>query len=237
MEKDPIRTNWKDFYIDHLMVEWQGKVNEFTSTLGLVKTIDLSGNYLTGQIPYEITNLHDLLVLDLSNNALSGEIPRDIGQMTKVLTLNLSRNMFSGEIPSTMSQLDSLNDLDVSYNNLSGRVPLSTQLQSFAAERFTGNIGLCGVPTTKRCLEDEDLGVPNVSESVDDGKSMDELWRWFYIGGATGFATAFWIGCSALLLNRRLRHAFFHFYDSLKDWVYVKVAVFIAKLQRELARA
>ncbi|PWA69903.1 leucine-rich repeat domain, L domain-like protein [Artemisia annua] len=156
--------------------------------------------------------------------------------MAELLTLNLSRNMFSGEMPSSMSEMHSLNDLDVSFNNLSGRVPSSTQLQSFPPERFTGNVGLCGLPTAKKCLEDEDLGVPHVGDSEGDAESTDELQRWFYIGGATGFATGFWIACSALLLNRRLRHAFFHFHNCLKDWVYVKVLVFIARLQR-VARA
>ncbi|GJS19210.1 leucine-rich repeat-containing protein [Tanacetum coccineum] len=219
-------------YIDNIMIKWQGKVNEFGSILGLVKTIDLSSNNLTGQIPNEVTTLHELLVLDLSNNTLVGEIPRDIGQMTELLTLNLSRNRFSGEIPSTMSKMDRLNNLDVSYNNLSGRVPTSTQLQSFPARSFTGNAGLCGLPTTKNCLEDENLGVPHVGDSKGDAQSTDEFQKWFYIGGATGFATAFWIACSALLVHRRLRHAFFHFHDCLKDWVYVKVVVFIARLQR-----
>ncbi|GJT04302.1 leucine-rich repeat-containing protein [Tanacetum coccineum] len=196
-------------YIDSLVIEWQGKVNEFSSTLGLVKTIDLSNNNLKGKIPYELTNLHGLLVLDLSHNALVGDIPRDIGQMTELLTLNLSRNLFSGEIPSTMSQMDRLNDLDLSYNNLCGRVPSSTQLQSFPPERFTGNVGLCGLPTVKKCLGDEDQGVPHMGDSEGDAKSTDELQRWFYIRGATGFATGFWVSSSALLFNRRLGHAFF----------------------------
>ncbi|GJS28785.1 leucine-rich repeat-containing protein [Tanacetum coccineum] len=223
-------------YFDHLLIEWQGKVREFSSILGLVKTIDLSSNNLTGKIPYEVTNLHGLLRLDLSNNSLVGEIPRDIGQMKALLTLNLSRNFFSGKMPSGMSDMDLLNDLDVSYNNLSGRVPSSTQLQSFPPEWFTGNVGLCGPPTGKKCVEDEDLGVPPVGDSDGDAESTDELQRWFYIGGATGFTTAFWIACSALLFNRRLRHAFFRLHDCLKDWVYVKVLLFVAKLQR-VARA
>ncbi|GKC83312.1 leucine-rich repeat-containing protein [Tanacetum coccineum] len=104
-------------YIDHLLIEWQGKVNEFSSILGLLKAIDLSSNNLTGQIPNEVTNLHGLLVLDLSNNSLVGEIPRNIGHMTELLTLNLSRNMFSGEMPSSMSDMHSLNDLDVVWKS------------------------------------------------------------------------------------------------------------------------
>ncbi|GJR76524.1 leucine-rich repeat-containing protein [Tanacetum coccineum] len=219
-------------YMDHLMIVWQGKVNEFSSTLGLVKTIDLSSNNLRGPIPNEVTNLHGLLVLDLSNNSLDGKIPRDIGEMTQLLTLNLSRNMFSGEIPPTMSEMTLLNDLDMSYNDLSGKIPLGTQLQTFDSSRYIGNAGLCGHPLPKKCSGDEDLGVPPVGESDGDGESPNELQRWFYTGGAYGFATGFWIVCSALLLNRRGRHAFFQFHDSLKDWVYVNTVVFIAKFQR-----
>ncbi|GJX81981.1 leucine-rich repeat-containing protein [Tanacetum coccineum] len=219
-------------YIDHLSIEWQGKVNEFSSTLGLLKVIDLSSNNLTGQIPNEVTNLHELVVLDLSDNCLDGKIPRDIGQMTQLLTLNLSRNMFSGEIPPTMSQMTFLDNLDMSFNDLSGRIPLGTQLQTFNASRYIGNPGLCGRPLPKKCTGDEDQGVPPVGESDGDGESTNELQRWFYIVGASGFATGFWIVCSALLLNRRGRHAFFQFHDSLKDWVYVNTMVFVAKFQR-----
>ncbi|GKE40229.1 leucine-rich repeat domain, L domain-like protein [Tanacetum coccineum] len=111
--------------------------------------------------------------------------------MAELLTLNLSRNMFLGEMPSSMSDMHSLNDLDVSFNNLSGRVPSSTQLQSFEHRRFTGNAGLCGLPTTKKCPEDEYLGVPHVVKSGSDVYSTDELQRWFYVGGATGFSTGF----------------------------------------------
>ncbi|GKB70522.1 leucine-rich repeat-containing protein [Tanacetum coccineum] len=172
-------------YIDHLLIEWQGKVNEFSSILGLLKAIDLSSNNLTGQIPNEVTNLHGLLLLDLSNNSLVGEIPRNIGHMTELLTLNLSRNMFSGEIPPTMSDMTLLNNLDLSFNDLSGRIPLGTQLQTFNASRYIGNPGLCGRPLPNKCPGDEDLGVPPVGESDGDGESTDELQRWFYIGGAT----------------------------------------------------
>ncbi|GKD30607.1 leucine-rich repeat-containing protein [Tanacetum coccineum] len=66
-------------YIDHLMIEWQGMINEFSRNLGLVETIDLSSNSLTRQIPYEITNLHGLILLNWSHNAQLGEIPKDIG--------------------------------------------------------------------------------------------------------------------------------------------------------------
>ncbi|KAM0013709.1 putative non-specific serine/threonine protein kinase [Helianthus debilis subsp. tardiflorus] len=118
-------------YIDYAMINWQGIVREFRSTLGLVKSIDLSSNNLTGSIPCELADLHGLIALNLSMNALRGDIPPKIGLMKNLLQLDLSRNNLSGQIPTSMSQMTSLNYLDVSFNNLPGRIPSSTQLQSF----------------------------------------------------------------------------------------------------------
>ncbi|XP_042752028.1 receptor-like protein EIX2 [Lactuca sativa] len=139
-----------EIYVDHAMIEWQGDEREFFSTVKLVKSIDLSSNKLTGQLPYEITNIYDLIVMNLSKNALFGEIPEKIGEIKKRLTLDLSRNSFSGHIPPSMSQMTLLNYLDVSFNNLSGRIPTSTQLQSFQPSRYDGNTRLCGPPLTKK---------------------------------------------------------------------------------------
>ncbi|KAJ9555478.1 LOW QUALITY PROTEIN: hypothetical protein OSB04_010092 [Centaurea solstitialis] len=217
-------------YVDNAIMEWQGNERELTSTLGLLTSIDLSSNNLTGQIPNELTDLHELLALNLSKNALLGEIPRGIGEMKKLEIFDLSRNNFSGGIPSSMSQTTSLNWLDVSYNKLSGRIPSSTQLQSFEPSRYIGNAGLCGPPITKSCPGDE---VPSMARESESGEeSIDELRRWFYIGGGTGFSLGFWMACGVLLLNRRGRHAFFPFVDFVKDWLYVKVAVIIRKLER-----
>nr|GEU80028.1 hypothetical protein [Tanacetum cinerariifolium] len=226
-----------DSYFDHLLIGWQGNVNEFSRNLGLVKTIDLSTNTLTGQIPYEITGLQGLELLNLSRNALLGEIPKDIGQMTELQILDLSKNNFSGGLPSSMSKMNFLNYLDVSHNNLSGRIPSGTQLQTSEPSRYIGNAGLCGPPLTKYCPGDRE---PEVTPVIDDskgvGEAVDELERWFYIGGAAGYVTGFSIVFGALLFNRRARHAFFQCHDSLKDWVYVKVMVFMAKWRR-VARA
>ncbi|KAL7595058.1 hypothetical protein Lser_V15G28995 [Lactuca serriola] len=221
-------------YVDHALIEWQGDEREFLNTLKLLKSIDLSSNNLTGQIPNEITNLSDLIALNFSTNTLSGEIPQHIGEMKKLLTLDLSRNRFSGRIPSGMSQMSLLNYLDLSYNHFSGRIPSSTQLQSFPPSRYHGNRGLCGPPLTKKCPGDEESEATSViGKSEGDGEDTDdEVERWFVIGGGMGFATGFWMACGTLLLNRRARRAFFQFYDSFKDWVYVKVVVFISSFQK-----
>ncbi|KAM0013745.1 putative non-specific serine/threonine protein kinase [Helianthus debilis subsp. tardiflorus] len=220
-------------YVDRSMIKWQGSMREFGSTIELVKIINLSSNNLTGKIPDKLTDLHKLIALDLSMNALVGEIPSNIGEMKELLILDLSRNNLRGGLPSSMSQMTLLNYLDVSYNSLSGRIPSSTQLQSFEPSRYTGNAGLCGPPLSKYCPGDKEIGGPPVTrENTDDGEGIDDLQRWYYIGGATGFATGFWMVCIALIVNRRGRHAFFHVMNSLENWVYVKVMVFIAKVRR-----
>ncbi|KAJ9553490.1 hypothetical protein OSB04_017535 [Centaurea solstitialis] len=217
-------------YVDNGMIAWQGNEREFTSNLGLLMSIDLSRNNLTGRIPNEVVDLHELVALNLSKNALVGEIPRKIGEMKKLLTLDLSRNNLSGAIPSSMSQMASLSYLDMSHNNLSGKIPSSTQLQSFPPSWYSGNVGLCGPPILKNCPEDV---VPPILHESENGKEgTDELQRWFFIGGATGFAIGFWMACGALLLNYRGRRAFFHLVDYVKDWIYVKVVVFLRKWER-----
>ncbi|XP_023749442.1 receptor-like protein EIX2 [Lactuca sativa] len=194
-------------YVDHAMIKWQGDEREFISTLKLLKIIDLSSNNLTGQMPYEITNLYDLIALNLSKNALSGEIPQKIGEIKNLLTLDLSRNRFSGRIPSSMSQMSLLNDLDLSFNNLSGRIPISTQLQSFQPSRYNGNARLCGPPLTKSCPGDEESKAPPlIGKSEGDEEDIDELWGWFYIGGGMGFATGFWIKMPPRKSNRRFNN-------------------------------
>ncbi|KAK1435313.1 hypothetical protein QVD17_01074 [Tagetes erecta] len=218
-------------FVDRVMIHWQGNAREFSSNLGFVKMIDLSRNNLTGKIPLQLTVLHKLVALNLSLNMLYGEIPSKIGVMKELQILDLSRNNISGRIPPSMSQMTLLNYLDLSYNNLSGKIPSGTQLQTFEPSRYIGNLGLCGLPLPKHCLLDNEHVPPlDVDESENDEEGIDDLNRWFFIGGATGFAVGFWMVCSGLLLYRRGRHAFFYYLNSLENWVYIMVMGFLAKL-------
>nr|GEY99877.1 hypothetical protein [Tanacetum cinerariifolium] len=113
--------------------------------------------------------------------SLAGQIPNEVRNLHGLLVLDLSDNSLDGKIPrdiGQMTQMTFLDNLNLSFNDLSGRIP-----------------GLCGRPPPNKCPGDEDSGVPPVGESDGDGESTNELQRWFYIRGATGFATAFWIAC------------------------------------------
>eukprot|EP00258_Populus_trichocarpa_P026677 XP_024442696.1 receptor-like protein EIX2 isoform X3 [Populus trichocarpa] len=180
--------------------------------------LDLSNNLLTGQLPNCFMNWSTLVVLNLANNNLSG-------------------NQFSGAIPVTMGDLNFLSYLNVSYNNLSGQIPSSTQLQSFDASAFIGNPALCGLPVTNKCLGG-DLPRNLVMNGViqDNQETVHEFSAWFCTAMGIGFSVFFWGVSGALLLIRSWRHAYFRFLDESWDWLYVKVAVRKARLQREFQR-
>ena len=112
---------------------WKGQEYLYLNPEFLLKSIDLSSNDLTGEIPKEVRYLLELVSLNLSRNRLSGEILPEIGNLTSLEFLDLSRNHLSGEVPSTLSKIDRLAVLDLSNNYLVGRIPWGRQLQTFSA--------------------------------------------------------------------------------------------------------
>ncbi|XP_061953558.1 receptor-like protein EIX2 [Populus nigra] len=222
---------------NEIRVGWKGREDEYGNTLGLLRIINFARNELTGEIPEEITGLLQLLALNLSGNNFTGEIPQKIGQLKQLESLDLSGNQLSGVIPITMADLNFLAFLNLSNNHLSGRIPLSTQLQSFNASAFTGNLALCGKPLLQRCPGDEtNQSPPNNDDNRGKEVVADEFMKWFCISMGIGFSVFFWGVSGALLLKRSWRLAYFRFLDESWDWLHVKVAVRKARLQREFQR-
>ncbi|MCO5574591.1 hypothetical protein L7F22_028379 [Adiantum nelumboides] len=89
-----------------------------------VVALDLSGQGLQGSIPpNSITMLHSLTSLNLSNNFLAGELPNDLGNLSNLEILDLSQNQFTGFIPISVSALESLLHLNLCSNRLHGSLP------------------------------------------------------------------------------------------------------------------
>ncbi len=86
-------------------------------------TLALDNNMLDGSIPAAIGKLQALQNLDLSTNKLAGEIPGELGSCTKLTTLALGNNMLDGSIPAAIGKLQALQNLDLSTNNLTGEIP------------------------------------------------------------------------------------------------------------------
>ncbi|XP_040367844.1 receptor-like protein EIX1 isoform X2 [Rosa chinensis] len=146
---------------------WKGKEIEYGENLDRMRSIDISSNYLIGEIPPSIASMTELISLNLSRNKLTGKLPEDFGNMKMLESLDLSRNRMSGKIPRSFASLNFLSVLDLSRNNLSGRIPLGTQLQGFNASQYMGNLGLCGPPLTQSCPGDgtvQDDGIARGTE-------------------------------------------------------------------------
>ncbi|CAN6711045.1 unnamed protein product [Malus baccata var. baccata] len=85
--------------------------------------LNLSYNYLAGELPECLTHLGNLVMLDLSSNALSRKIPLTIGSLFGIETLKLRSNEIVGELPLSLKNCTSLRVLDLADNQLSGSIP------------------------------------------------------------------------------------------------------------------
>jgi hypothetical protein len=61
--------------------------------------LDLSENKITGGIPQDLANLHNLRYLLLNNNSLSGQIPQGLARIVSIMGLNVAYNNLSGSVP------------------------------------------------------------------------------------------------------------------------------------------
>ncbi|XP_050879614.1 receptor-like protein EIX2 [Lathyrus oleraceus] len=172
---------------------------------GLLRTLDLSANKLSGEIPTQVFSLVQLQTLSLSRNHFTGKIAKEVGDMKNLESLDLSNNELIGEIPVTISILSFLSFLNLSNNNLVGQIPVGTQLQSFNVSCYDGNPGLCGAPLPICYGESNSHGEHN---DIDEDNSFTQS---LYFGMGVGFAVGLWSIYGSLYLNRAWRHTYFRF--------------------------
>ncbi|KAG9141972.1 hypothetical protein Leryth_009317 [Lithospermum erythrorhizon] len=201
-------------YEGKLHVVKQGRMAQYSSTLYLVNSIDLSNNKLHGEIPEEVTLLSVLWTLNLSMNHLTGNIPSDIEKLTRLETLDLSWNELSGHIPTTMSSLTFLNHLNLSFNNFSGRIPTGKQFETLDPSIYKGNTFLCGDRLNITCGSKAQTPDGN-NENAEDEDRFNTLAFYGVIG--VGFFTGFWLVCGTLLLKKDCRDAYFYFLLKMYD--------------------
>ncbi|XP_078176151.1 uncharacterized protein LOC144569577 isoform X2 [Carex rostrata] len=189
--------------------------------LSFFKSMDLSNNNLTGEIPKAIVVLAGLFNLNLSHNHLIGNIPLQIGNMTSLESLDFHKNNLSGTIPQSISTLYTLAVLNFSYNNLSGSIPNGHQLQTFNDPSiYSGNPYLCGPPLETSC--DSSVGLPSSDGNNDsNSKITDDRDKWLYLFIEFGFVGGFLVVFFILLLKVKWRYTYFQMVDSMFEKVYV----------------
>ncbi|XP_012470987.1 receptor-like protein EIX2 [Gossypium raimondii] len=201
--------------LETLLLMIKGILLEYSSTLQLVTSMDLSDNNLAGEIPAGMTDLLGLRFLNLSNNHLTGRIPKNIGNMRLLESIDLSRNQLRGEIPPSMSALTFLGYLNLSENNLTGKIPSSTQLQSFDISSYDGN-HLCGPPLLEICSTDATTSGDHNNNENNEGDGLEVDWLWFYASMAFGFVVGFWVVMGPLLFNKSWRFRYFRILERLE---------------------
>ncbi|XP_048422098.1 receptor-like protein EIX1 [Pyrus x bretschneideri] len=204
-------------YADEESLIWKGVMSKFKSTLGLVKSIDLSSNRLMGEIPSEITDLGGLVSLNLSRNNLTGQITPKIGKLQSLDSLDLSNNQIYGMIPTSLFRISGLGKLDLSNNNLSGEIPMGTQLQNYEPSDFAGNPLLCGIPLQQLCSTEEQ---PVFRDQVEEKDGL--ITSGFYVSLVLGFVVGFWGICGSLIFIRSWRYTYYKFLNYVYDWLYVR---------------
>ncbi|XP_030523914.2 tyrosine-sulfated glycopeptide receptor 1 [Rhodamnia argentea] len=91
----------------------------------LVRSLDFSGNNLSGEIPSGLGSCSDLAVFRAGFNSLTGEVPGDLYAATSLVELSLHLNRLNGPIGDGIGNLSNLRFLLLYSNNFSGSIPAS----------------------------------------------------------------------------------------------------------------
>ncbi|KAM7261374.1 hypothetical protein ACFE04_008741 [Oxalis oulophora] len=103
----------------------QGFIPPELCKLSGLEKLRIGGNSdLSGNIPAELGELENLILLGLAETNISGSIPASIGKLIKLQTLSIFTTMVSGEIPPEIGNCFELRNLHLYKNNLSGSIPL-----------------------------------------------------------------------------------------------------------------
>ena len=173
-----------NYYKDSITMMNKGVKMDMVKILTIFTAIDLSNNRFYGEIPDTLGILIALIVLNLSRNSFTGSIPSSLGNLTELESLDLSQNELLGEISKELIDPTFLAYLNLSQNKLVGSIPLGKQFGTLQNSSFKGNLGLCGIPLSKKCENHETPPTSESSQGATFGEGFD--WKVVVIGYACG---------------------------------------------------
>ncbi|XAR74061.1 Non-specific serine/threonine protein kinase [Bertholletia excelsa] len=143
-------------YLSFMNNRFEGPIPNFKK-LGYLKSLYLSNNQFSGQIPDDaFVGMGSLKKLYLSHNRFSGPLPSSLTLLPKLRALHLEGNQFVGRIPDF--QQEHLVVVNLSDNQLEGPIPPGLVNQNPTS--LQGNKDLCGKPLESVC---KDIPSPPIS--------------------------------------------------------------------------
>ncbi|KAI3805770.1 hypothetical protein L1987_21656 [Smallanthus sonchifolius] len=174
-----------DFYHqDSVTVTVKGLELELVKILTLFKSIDISSNHFSGEIPSTIGQLKALYLLNISHNEFTGSIPPSIRNLIRLESLDMSSNRLTGNIPSVLTSLPFLSSLNLSYNQLEGIIPIGSQFNTFGENSYIGNKRF---PLNRTCIGSI-LPIPKyaqISQESDDEKGWQSIFYGIGVGAGS----------------------------------------------------
>ncbi|KAM3300056.1 hypothetical protein ACQJBY_041197 [Aegilops geniculata] len=162
---------------------WEGVTCSHRRPARVVALI-LNGTGLVGALSPTIGNLTFLQTLDLSFNWLHGDIPMSLGRLRRLQRLYLYDNSFSGKLPANLSSCTSMTEMRLDNNKLGGDIPaeLGEKLASLEAFSLSNNSFTGPIPTSLANLSHLqilDLNTNQLMGSIPSGLGSIQSMRYF----------------------------------------------------------
>ncbi|CAN6209139.1 unnamed protein product [Urochloa humidicola] len=140
-----------------------GRISPELGSCAALRRVRLSSNSLDGSIPQQIGKLEKLRVLELSGNRLTGGVPPELLHCRALVKMDLGRNLLGGQLPLGLKELKNLKFLSLSGNNFSGAVPVDLVAMQNQTVLLLDNNKLSGEITAEANSQMPSVSVVNVS--------------------------------------------------------------------------
>nr|ADB97921.2 symbiosis receptor kinase SymRK [Arachis hypogaea] len=94
-----------------ILSPWHGITCDHSSGPSVITDLDLSSSDLKGPIPSSVTEMTNLRTLNLSHNSFTGEIPSSFPLSSLLISIDVSYNDLEGSLPESISSLPNLKTL------------------------------------------------------------------------------------------------------------------------------